>query len=146
MRNERHGSVRAALAVAVLLLGGCGRTLADNGSDTDGGATFLCAEATCSATEICVHLSCAPPQCMALPAEGCPSGWSEVPQCPGGSSTAPGCQTASCGGPYWPFCVELPAACGATPSCGCLHDVCSNVTASCGDVDGRDVTCLRGPG
>jgi hypothetical protein len=116
------------------------------GGQAGGGAggSGGCGGLTCSSTQVCVHPSCggAAPQCVAVPAQGCPSGWAPVTLCTYASGgSGPGCLPPPCTPPP-AFCADVPAACGGTPTCACLGGTICRGNGACGFVSGDQVGCL----
>jgi len=90
---------------------------ADSGIASDAGGGTACGASTCGSNQLCVHTCrCGPaPLCEPVPDGGaCPPG-SELTTCP--ATGQPGCQTICM---PEPTCVDVPGACGASPTCGCF--------------------------
>jgi len=127
---------------------GTAGTVGSAGSTGTGGAGQLaCGSATCGANQICVSPSCGSGVQVCLPlgdAGQCPAGFKRTDQCSPGSG--PGCVPPPCEPPP-PFCVDIPSACGATPTCSCLAaNVCQQQNGqyggTCATVSNGRVFCL----
>jgi hypothetical protein len=97
----------------------------------DGPGSFACGSITCGPTQICVNPCCGGARlCEPLPDGGV---------CLGGACTLPG-GAAGCYSTCTPppaYCVDVPASCGATPTCGCLTS-----GTCCTQINGRQALCL----
>src|SRR5450631_1036695 len=118
------------------------------GAGAGGGAGSngtLCGTSPCPNNQVCVHPSCGGGTlvCDPLPDGGqCPTGWTYHALC---SLTAgrsgSGCQPPPCT-PAAPFCADVPAACGGTPTCTCLPSNICDGGGQCGAVStGGNVMC-----
>jgi hypothetical protein len=123
--------------------GGAGGTAGTGGA----GGAVACGGVTCGSNQVCVQPSCGGGVAVCTPlgdAGDCPTGWTMTNLCPiaGGA----GCVPPPCTPPA-PKCVDLPAACGGTPTCGCLPaNVCAlpngQYGGSCVTANGKQVLCL----
>ena len=137
--KQRQMGLLVVLA-AVVTLGACNSTETGDRNGNDGG---MCGGAWCTGDQLCVTPSCggAPPQCIGVPAEGCPSGWTSVARCPDPGLDVPGCMAPVCTPPP-PFCTGVPVACDGTPSCSCLPANICGGSGGCGLVSGNQVSCV----
>lgn len=106
----------------------------DAATDTGG---FTCGQTSCSPQQICVHVcTCGGPfVCMPRGDAGaCPAGTGNCTRNDG----QPGCSPL-CNNPP-PRCMDVPAACGGTPTNSCLRGICfGNV------VQPRQLLCACAP-
>jgi hypothetical protein len=99
-----------------------------------------CGQGRCAANQLCVTPSCGggtPPNCILVPDSGvCPTGTAYSSMCTllGTLRQGPGCLPPPCT-PAGPFCVDIPASCGAKPTCACLPStICGSNGGQCGAV------------
>ena len=117
-------------------------------ASTDGPS---CGNTVCAASQLCVRPTCAggtAPACLPpLDGGACPAGLNYATSCvPGLPERGSGCTLPPCVDPP-PFCLDLPAACGAKPTCACLpYNVCQSDSGTgggvCGLINTSVVKCM----
>ena len=134
---------------------GTGGDLGQDGAVVDGGSAPAggpsCGSSTCAAGQLCIRPTCvggtAPPCLPPLDGGACPTGLTYASPCiPGLLERGSGCTLPRCVDPP-PFCIDLPAACGAKPTCGCLpYNVCQadggDIGGMCGLINASVVSCM----
>ncbi|HEV3190726.1 MAG TPA: hypothetical protein VGY54_09540 [Polyangiaceae bacterium] len=112
-----------------------------DGSDANTG--FACGTNICTAAQACVYSSGGGPPANCSPtndAGQCPTGFSYMLTCPN-LGNGPGCN-APISTPAPMGCLDLPASCGVTPTCGCFPSTaCPVGTGSCQMVTAHALTC-----
>ena len=120
----------------------------DGGSASTEGPS--CGDTVCTAAQLCVRPTCGggtPPCLPPLDGGACPAGRIYASLCvPGLPERGAGCTFPPCEAPP-PFCIDLPAACGAKPTCACLpYNVCNSdggvSSGMCGLINTSVVTCM----
>jgi hypothetical protein len=119
--------------------GSCGQACTGVGCPPTGDATgpIACGAQTCSDLQVCVYpVAGGVAVCESNDAATCPSGWTPC-SAAGSTGTVTGCTPPS----PPPYCLNIPAACGGTPTCACLgSNVCNG--EMCVGVRNGQVSCL----
>ncbi|HXT99941.1 MAG TPA: hypothetical protein VN903_03050 [Polyangia bacterium] len=134
--------------------GGSAGTTGGGGSTGSGGATgagggAACGSVRCGANQVCAHPSCGGGVAVCIPlGDGgqCPDNWIKTDLCNAPAGAGPGCAPPPCNPPT-PSCVDIPSACGGTPTCGCLPaNICNlpngQFGGTCAAVSAGQVLCL----